>query len=147
MKQCSVCKQFKNLSEFYNSSKTKDKKYPRCKLCDKEARRLWTYRNPDRSYRSLRGRQLKFVYGITLEDYEILLQNQNGCCAICSTTTNTIKQTKITSNKYLHFAVDHNHNTGKIRGLLCNQCNRALGMFKDDPTLLLKALNYLKKEE
>lgn len=145
MKQCSVCKQSKPLDEFYNSSKTKDKKYPRCKVCDKEARRLWTHRNPERSHRSLRGRQLKYTYGISLQEYELLLQQQNYCCLICSTSSNTIRKTKITSNKQLHFAVDHNHLTGKIRGLLCNQCNRALGMFKDSPILLQKALDYLKK--
>lgn len=144
MKRCSTCKQEKQLTEFHNSAKTKDKKYPRCKPCDNEARKLWIERNPERSQRSRRGRWLKFCYGITLEEYEKLLTKQNNCCALCETKENTIKEIKPSQNKQLCFAVDHDHITGRVRGLLCNQCNRALGMFKDDPNLLRSAIQYLE---
>ena len=72
-------------------------------------------------------------YGITLEEYNGLLEKQKGKCAICKT---------ITSKRRLD--VDHCHETGKIRGLLCLNCNAALGNFKDDPILLRTAIEYLK---
>jgi len=73
-------------------------------------------------------------YGITLEEYEVLLIKQNNVCAICSASTGS-------NNKRL--AVDHNHQTGVVRGLLCDDCNIGLGKFKDNPNLLIKAINYL----
>ena len=73
-------------------------------------------------------------YGITIEKYEILLAEQNGCCAICLA---------VTGSDGKRLAVDHNHETGEVRGLLCDNCNTGLGMFKDNPSLLAKAINYL----
>jgi hypothetical protein len=70
--------------------------------------------------------------GITAEDYDSRLAGQNGGCAICHTAPTT---------KLL--AIDHNHETGVIRGLLCSNCNTGLGLFKDNPTLLQAALTYL----
>jgi hypothetical protein len=80
--------------------------------------------------------KLKFHFGITLEDYNIMLFEQDGCCAICKT-----HHTELKRNLY----VDHNHTTGEVRGLLCNNCNAGLGMYKDDITRLTNAINYLKK--
>ena len=80
---------------------------------------------------------LKAAYGITLQEYEELLQKQEGKCKICGTTDPKHKGV---------FHVDHNHNTGKIRGLLCHGCNTALGLFQDSPTILVKATEYLLKE-
>lgn len=79
-----------------------------------------------------KNRKLKYEYGIGLEKYNYMLASQNNCCAIC----------KKTDGKSL--CVDHNHATGKIRGLLCNKCNKALGLFNDDPELLKIADLYLK---
>lgn len=73
-------------------------------------------------------------YGITIEQYEILLKNQNGGCAICFSPTGS-------NGKRL--SVDHNHETGEVRGLLCDDCNTGLGKFKDNPNLLAIAINYL----
>lgn len=70
-------------------------------------------------------------YGITLEEYNQMLQAQNNTCAIC------IKPIDMP-------CVDHDHITGKVRGLLCRSCNTALGFFQDDPTLCLKAAKYLQ---
>lgn len=66
---------------------------------------------------------------MTLEDYEKMSDLQNGKCAICG------------EKKELH--VDHDHETGMIRGLLCGNCNRAIGIMKDDKNLLIKAIEYL----
>ena len=85
-----------------------------------------------------RGYNLK-KYGITLEEYDLLLEMQKGVCAICGKLPDETN----TNNKYLH--VDHCHDTGKIRGLLCNPCNMALGLFKDNPLFVRKAADYLEQ--
>lgn len=76
-------------------------------------------------------------YGITREDYENLLKRQGHCCAICK--TNGVQR-----KGHTYFHVDHDHSTGKVRGLLCDLCNRGLGYFKDDPYLMRKAAKYLE---
>ena len=77
-------------------------------------------------------------YGLTLDEYAAMFLAQNGVCAICG-------QSESRSNQYgpNSLAVDHNHETGELRGLLCSRCNVALGLFKDDENLLLSALAYL----
>jgi hypothetical protein len=74
-------------------------------------------------------------YGITTEVYNQMFVNQNGKCAICGRSPVGAER----------FHVDHDHNTGKIRGLLCLQCNHGIGRFKDNVSLLLKAIEYLSK--
>lgn len=88
--------------------------------------------NPDKA----RNRQLKHSYNITLEQYNEMLVAQNNVCMICKNSE--------TENK--NFAVDHNHNTGKVRGLLCSACNKSLGGFKDNVNILQNAIEYLKKD-
>jgi len=83
---------------------------------------------------------LKANYGLTLQDYENLLESQNGKCAICGSTN----PGKVDA---AHLAVDHCHETGKVRGLLCNSCNNGLGRFKDDPVILTNAVTYLENQE
>lgn len=92
-------------------------------------------------YHSARARksQLKCSYGITPEDYDRMLLEQNNSCAICNT--------KKPTGKWKVFAVDHDHNTGKVRGLLCNECNRGIGLLKDSLTILSSACNYLERHE
>lgn len=84
-----------------------------------------------------RNTALKTKFGITLAEYEEMFDKQNGVCAICL-------QQEVLKNKRL--AVDHNHVTGKIRGLLCGKCNKGLGLFSDDFQLIMKAVNYLKND-
>lgn len=82
-----------------------------------------------------RNKDLIWAFGITLEDYKEKLAQQGGGCAICKTTT---------PRKNAHyFMVDHDHKTGKVRGLLCGSCNSALGLFKDNSDILLTAAEYL----
>jgi hypothetical protein len=77
-------------------------------------------------------------HGITVEDYDRMLAEQGGGCAICGSKTSGRKG-------HLHFYVDHDHKTGAIRGLLCFRCNAALGLFKDSPLFLIRAAQYLLK--
>ena len=83
---------------------------------------------------------LKKRFGITLEDFNSMMESQSGVCKICKSPELTIDhRTKTVRN----LAVDHCHTTGKIRGLLCTNCNRALGLFKDSPELLQAALLHI----
>lgn len=81
--------------------------------------------------------QMKRIHGISKEYYEELLKNQNELCAICG-RTQTIHGT------ITQLVVDHNHESGEIRGLLCSNCNIGLGMFKDDSNCLRKAAEYVE---
>lgn len=82
------------------------------------------------------------TYNITTEDYQEKLRQQNGVCAICGKL-----ETKEYNGSVINLAVDHCHTAGKVRGLLCNSCNVALGGFKDSKELLTKAINYLHQHE
>jgi hypothetical protein len=75
-------------------------------------------------------------YGLTPDDYEALLASQGGTCAICGESPRGV-------GRYGRLVVDHEHASGKIRGLLCSNCNRALGWFRDSPSILRAAESYL----
>lgn len=90
----------------------------------------WRKDNPDK----VKNNDLRTRFNITLEDYNIMYENQNGCCAICNKHSIDEKQA---------LAVDHCHDTGKVRGLLCKQCNMGIGSLKDSTELLKKAITYL----
>ncbi len=82
-------------------------------------------------------------YGLTCLQYENILINQNFKCAICKKEETQISHI---NGKILPLAVDHNHNDGKVRGLLCGKCNKAIGLLKDDISILENAIEYLKRE-
>ena len=87
---------------------------------------------------SIRNSHLRKLYGVTQADYERLLAEQGGCCAICGSASPGGH-----GNKY--FSVDHDHVTRKVRQLLCAFCNSGLGYFKDSLDRLRKAVSYLEK--
>lgn len=95
---------------------------------------LWKARNPNKVKATRRRRALR-TYGLTVDQYEALVRDQKGLCAIC-------KGPPVGRGKKLH--VDHDHTTRQVRALLCSFCNRGLGYFKDDPQLLLLAAQYLQ---
>lgn len=101
---------------------------------------LTGYRERNRDMLLARGRKntLKKVYGLTPEDFDRMAANQNGLCAICGGPPEKSK------NK---LDIDHDHITGKVRGLLCGSCNKGLGMFKDDDDLVFLAAQYLRKNK
>lgn len=88
--------------------------------------------------RLLASRYLQRTYGITLDDYEAMLEEQGGRCAICGSEGFTMA-----AHHKAKLVVDHCHKTGKVRGLLCHNCNRALGLFKDSRDSLMKAIDYI----
>jgi hypothetical protein len=140
-KVCCVCNIRLPFTSFYNYKNKSDGKSYRCKSCDDKASRKWRESNPDRFKQSTKNRSLKFKYGIDLEEYDNILKSQGGRCGICETTENT---SAYGVNNSSAFSVDHCHKTGKVRGLLCNQCNRGIGMLGDTVESLEKALKYLK---
>jgi hypothetical protein len=85
---------------------------------------------------AFRQSHLKRNRGITTVDYDKMLANQEGKCAICHTDT--------PSKRRKYFDIDHCHATGKVRGLLCEVCNRAIGLLKDSPEMLRRAADYLE---
>lgn len=139
-KTCCVCGERKHFDLFYNFKNKSDNKSYRCKVCDDEAKKKWSTKNPDQAYTSMRKRNLKSRYGISLTEYKKMFEAQGCKCAICGTTENNTTGDR----KDWNFAVDHDHQTGKVRGLLCNNCNRALGLFQDNAQLLAEAKKYLE---
>ena len=87
-----------------------------------------------------RKSELRRKFGLTLEDYQGMMDKQNGLCAICERP-----ETAIRLGKVLPLAVDHCHRTGENRGLLCTACNIGIGSLQDDPELLRKAAEYVEK--
>lgn len=84
-------------------------------------------------YEIARGKRIR-LYGITVTEYERLFNEQNGVCAICGK-----------DNGQIALCIDHDHATNEVRGLLCNLCNRGIGLFNDNPNLLDKAKQYVIK--
>lgn len=148
MRTCKTCDKSLPLSNFYerNGYPQKD-----CKDCVKAQRReeykvkaeqkrayQRTYRaaDPERTAEHNRRYRFKSRYGITPQQYDEVLDSQNGVCKVCDRPCPTGER----------LTVDHDHLTGAVRGLLCRNCNAGLGNFKDDPELLERALQYLSGE-
>jgi len=130
MKQCSKCGEVKPLSEFY-IIKHSGNPHGSCKECFK----LSAKRSREKLGREHRKNyELQWHYGIGLEEYNEMLREQNGRCS-CGATQGR------SNREALH--VDHDHNTGLIRGLLCHRCNRAIGLV-DDPASLRALADYIE---
>ncbi len=93
------------------------------------------YKNREDQHAAMRKHNMKSRYGITIDDYNRMFKEQEGRCKICGA-----HQSEFSTR--LH--VDHNHETGKVRGLLCNSCNMGIGNFKDNIDLLLDVIEYLR---
>lgn len=150
MKTCARCQATKSLTAFYLDNRSKCGRASWCKVCvgvDHKARRA---RDPEgekrrrqkwhqaRLARGSAGNR-KYLYGMKPGEYQQILQAQGGVCKICLKPETTILKGHV-----MQLAVDHDHRLNVIRGLLCTRCNRALGGFKDDSDLLLRASNYLQ---
>lgn len=156
MKFCTGCKETKPVSAFGKQSDRKDGLAYRCKNCmskylkkrykDPAIRKTllaktakWREANPEAEA----NKHLKRKYGITLEDYNRMFKEQNGVCAICGKVEKTRRRKKTDDNERL--AVDHCHETGIVRGLLCFKCNTAIGSLGDTQEHVMKVIHYLTK--
>jgi hypothetical protein len=126
MKRCTKCKVEKPLDAFY------ERKY---KKNGKEYGDGYSYEcKPCRRFCSIAG-HLKKTYGLSQIGYDAILANQEYRCAICGLHAD--------DNLHGKLYVDHSHETGEVRGLLCRACNTGLGHFRDNPLLLAKAAEYI----
>lgn len=135
MKACTKCKVVKELSEFSSSSRFKDGHMRMCKRCRVATRTEWRKANPEKATAERRRDRLR-KYGLTVQQYDDLLELQDGRCAICL---------KDQPGHHGRFVVDHDHLTGVVRGLLCHECNVGVGFFKDSQEKLLAAVAYLRR--
>ena len=138
-KYCPRCYTTKPLSEFTIRKTGSRAGHPvsYCRSCKVHRQKLnyanGVYERVQRPY------MLRKKYGITPQEYGAMLQQQGGACAICGSQNGaSAKGTKT-------FSIDHCHETGKVRGLLCNSCNRAIGLLKDNVAVLESAIKYLTK--
>ena len=161
-KTCTRCGEKKNILLFA-------KKRNHCKKCRSEIQREWSRANPiSDEKRKARYEQQKIwkkknkilpvhtckkpkkthiekTYGLSENGYIELLNKQNKKCGICGITEEKFLLTTGIKRKITKFFVDHDHNTNKIRGLLCDKCNRGIGLLNDDIETLKKAVTYLEK--
>ncbi|SRR6266513_3869538 len=100
-----------------------------------EAQKRWRKKHPKRVKEIDRRKLLKHRYNITPEQYDILLESQDGKCAICG--GGPVGRNRL--------SVDHDHKTGRVRGLLCQNCNMILGNSHDDTNKLQRAIEYLNR--
>jgi hypothetical protein len=131
---CMTCGVEKQITEFYMRDKKTGRRHSACKECDKARVKARHQANPERT----RNNDLKRNYGITLQEHQEMYNNQNGRCAICK---------KEGDGKWKKLCVDHDHETGKVRQLLCRRCNMVLGQVYDNISLLEEHIKYLKKHK
>lgn len=137
MKDCVTCQVPKPLSEFHRNRSTDDGYAVLCSSCQNDSSRR-SYR---KNYRTRRSARYEALYGITLEQYEAMFDEQQGLCALCDQP-----EVATYKGKQKWLAVDHCHETGRVRGLLCFKCNTALGRVADTPEAAWKLLAYLEGE-
>lgn len=170
MKLCKDCGELKSLSEFSKHPTNKDRHQQKCKKCcavyqknwlvtNRESNLIkqkawyaanrdkqkvhsaaWQKANPEKFKQYMRKVKLKQRYGLSVEQFDEMVQQQRGQCVICGTSEPGNR-----FNKPGRWYVDHCHATGKVRGLLCAKCNAGLGFFGDDPVRLLKAAEYIRR--
>lgn len=141
MKTCTKCGASKPVDEFYvlkvgHSGRINPGRFPECKACNIERVRAWQNEQRRLDPDFDRRRRLKAIYRITLENYESMLAAQGGGCAVCGAT-------EPGGGKGPFFHVDHDHETGKVRGLLCQGCNTGIGNFREDVDRMAGAMAYL----
>lgn len=137
LKSCTKCGQSKPMADFHLYASGKPKSW--CKVCQLAYMRDKRRDIPKVTKAVIKRRErLKEKFGITEQEYDAMLVAQHGVCAICG-----MPERKIIRGVVPPLAVDHCHTTGNVRGLLCHACNIGLGMFRDNPGLLVKAIEYI----
>ena len=127
--QCRDCRN-KKIKNWHKKTELTEKQ----KQDRRDAAKRWRERNLESAIKSNRNTMYRKKYGITLYEYNEMLKSQNGVCAICLNFCDT----------GMNLAVDHDHNTGKIRALLCKNCNTAIGLFKENTNYISRAIEYLE---
>jgi hypothetical protein len=153
-----LCKTEKPLNAFGVHSRRTGVKHCWCRECTNFKAKEWRKKNPkkvaanskkwreqnaERAAALRRRGHLKSLYGLSPEDYEKALSEQRGCCAICGAAEHASK----TRGGQHRFHIDHDHKTGRVRGLLCANCNRMIGQAKESVDVLWEAIAYLEEHK
>lgn len=136
IKECTTCSESKEMALFSIASHHKDGYSSQCRDCRNSQQRE-RYKDPKVKL-LVKNRQLKYAFGITLEDYNRMFNEQEGKCKTCK------RHQSILSKKLV---VDHSHFTGRVRGLLCDYCNRLLGNYENKPELFKSFDEYIMEQE
>ena len=133
MKKCPVCSIEKDEGQYWRGQYL-------CISCQKDKQKnAWQSRTPKKRLEQ----HLKYKYGVSHSEFLQRWEQQKGCCAICE---DVLPDLMAYENRRRGYAIDHNHETGKFRGILCLHCNSLLGMAKESMVILNKAAGYLEKE-
>lgn len=135
-RECSRCGVFKAWDHFHRRHDSSTGHQSACKSCIKKKSQR------EKKQGRIRNAELQRKYGLSLGEYRKMLVAQNGQCAICGATETAVRG----NGTELSLSVDHNHDTGEVRGLLCQRCNALLGFAGDDPDVLRRAIGYLSGE-
>lgn len=129
-KICADCHEQKPLNKFARSKFSEDKRFKRCKGCEEIRQENFT------DYERARNKNLYYLYGIELEEFNEILETQGGVCKLC--------EAEPTPDRV--FYVDHCHDSLKIRGIVCFDCNTGLARFKDSVEIMKRAIAYLESD-
>ncbi|NEB70312.1 hypothetical protein G3I39_25125 [Streptomyces fulvissimus] len=144
-KTCKTCGETKPLEAFYKKADCLHGRTTNCIDCHKVTRKAqywadperyraysstWIRENPEKAKRMSRAAMLKYKYGLSLDEYEAMVEEQEGRCLICRTRADLV--------------VDHCHERGHLRGLICQPCNVGLGSFRDDPVVMRRAAAFIE---
>lgn len=131
LKKCRICGEEKDLDSFYKTkARTRDGLQHECKVCHNSNSLKHYYKNKEKRVAQRRDYHYRSNYGITLNDFTRLAEDAGNQCEVC-------KESPV--------VLDHCHTTGKVRGVLCNKCNQALGLMRDNEDFLLGLVEYLKR--
>ena len=153
-KTCTDCKIEKPVSEFYLKKSGKHGVAAWCKKCNIRMSREYRAKNKikvrvkakvyrERNKGKIKGQYLSTKYGITIEQFDQMMAAQDGVCAICG----RLETAKNQWGGVKQLAVDHDHETGKVRALLCTKCNMALGGTDDNVEILAHMISYIEKHK
>jgi len=140
-KRCPQCGETKSIKDFGKNRSRYDGHMSWCKVCSYAAQKE-RRRNTPKTAASRKARyatNIKSKYGITIEQYDEKFEAQDGLCAICGKP-----ETRTHKGVPMRLCVDHNHDTGEVRKLLCFKCNFAVGLVYEDHDILLKLSEYIR---
>ena len=129
-KTCPRCGEERPTDSFYSYKRA-------CKSCLREEQRIFRASRPDYHH----AHNLKQRYGISVDEYQTIIANQNFACAICTVEISDAVEYKAGRS----VVVDHNHETGEVRGILCSKCNLVLGHARESTEILYRAIVYLSE--
>jgi len=136
-KQCSKCKETKDLADFNKRSASKDGHTSRCGDCIRTKNMQTRAKRPE----DTRGYNLKQRFDMSIDEYNHIFLKQKGRCAICKNAETQLDQ----KGNVKWLSVDHNHATSEVRGLLCSGCNTGIGKLGDSIEVLSSAIKYLNE--